>query len=281
MWLAQISTAMLTETKENIMHNLKIIVKPGETQTDIIEQICLSENIERDDFFAFSAIMTKDPNDPDLHNLKINCTENNPFTPQSLITALFNASNKDVKFVNPPLENYFSLFQPMLHSMVNKAYPYYQNLIPDKNELMCILSLTIVDLYHKGYYLHKHLIYKSFINQLNKDIRKLKNFGETLSLDEEIAQEDGSSVTRQEQLIDPVASDIAHAQYHYTQEDFKTDRFEQVKKIMLRDMSELSFDCILLRLKSKTIDTQTSRIITKYREMLNPGCPARPNRKGR
>ena len=269
--------------RENIMYNIRLVIKPGETPTDIIEQICTQEKIRHDDFFAFSAIMTRDPKDPDLHNLKINCLvppETNPFTPQSLVINLF-TNTKEVKYLNPPLEQYFVAFRPLLFKMVDKAYPIYQKLIPDKDELMCILSLTIVDLYHKGYYLHKHLIYKTFINQLNKDIRKLKNFGEMLSLDEEISQEDDTSITRKELLMDPVASDIAYAQYHYTQEDFKADRFEQVKKMMLQDMSELSFDCILLRLKSKTIDTQTSRIISKYREILNPGCPARPNAFGK
>ena len=265
------------------MHNIKVVVKPGETQTDIIEQICTQEKIRYDDLFAFSAIMTRDPEDPDLHNLKINCLippEANPFTPQSLIVNLF-TNTREVKYLNPPLEQYFVTFRPLLLKMINKAYPIYQKLIPDKDELMCILSLNIVTLYNKGYYLHNNLIYKSFINQLNKEVRNIKNFGEMLSLDEEISQEDGNSVTRQELLIDPVASELAYSHTHYTSEDYWSDKFDEIKKAMLKDMSELSFDRILIQLCTKTVDTGTSKKIQKYREMFNPGCPARPNAFGK
>lgn len=261
-----------------------MVVPATISNTSLIDEICKKENIGRDDHFAFSAIMTKDPKDQNQRILKINClsTDDNPYTPTTLIDALRTpAQSADTHYVVPPLELWLSTFRPLLHKMVNKAFPYYQRCIPDKEELMCILNLCVVCLYDQGYYLHNNLIYRSFINQLNKEVRKLKHFTDVVSLDEEIVQEDGRSVTRLEQLEDPITSEQSHEQFHYTVKDHREDMFNKIKDTMLKDMSQLSFDRILIQLKSKTITSDTSRKIQKYRQMFNPNDPARPNAFGK
>lgn len=268
------------------MHNIKMVVPDDISNTSLIDEICKKENIGKDDHFAFSAIMTKDPQNPNQRILKINClsTDDNPYTPTTLTNSLVRSTSQpstDTYYLVPPLELWLSLFRPLLHKMVNKAFPYYQRCIPDKEELMCILNLCIVRLYDQGYYLHNNLIYRSFVNELNVEVRKLKHFTDTVSLDEEICQEDGRSITRLEQLEDPEVSEQAHEQFHYTVKDHWEDMFEKIKAVMLKDMSQLSFDRILIQLKSKTITTDTSRKIQKYRQMFNPNNPARPNAFGK
>lgn len=252
------------------MHNVNVVVKPDETATDLIEQICLSENIGYDDPFAFSAILVE-------NKLKINCIEtDNPFTPVALITQLFK-SEKAVKYVVPPLEIYLTTYKPMLYKMVNKAYPYYQKLIPDRDDLMSTLLLCIVKLHSKGYYLHNTLIYKCFTNDLNMEIRKLKHFTDCQSLDTPIGQdEDGKTITLADRVECPKASEEARQQYTYTERDYWEDMFDRIKDAMLQDMSQLSFDRILIQLKSKTITTEVSRTLTRYRKEFNPTYIPRP-----
>lgn len=268
------------------MYNINVVVKPDETVNDIIEQICLSENIEYDDPFAFSAIMVKDSEQENFSKLKINCiepVEDNPFTPLTLIKTLFEKPAKEngIRYVVAPLEQYLSIYKPMLLKMVNDVYPHYKNLIPDKEDIMSILYLTIVRLNHKGYYLHNHLIRKSFINELNMEVRKSKYFENVQSLDAQFGQdEEGSTLTLGDQLPCPVSTEIAREQMYYTEEDYWQDMFEEIRAAMLEDMSQLSFDRIMIQIKSKTIETSTSRILSKYRQEFNPGYIPRPNRKG-
>ena len=258
------------------MRNVLIRVKPGETASDLIAQICELENISHDTPFAFSAIMADD-------KLKINCLidRENPYSPSTLISELFQTESKGtVRYVMPPLDLYITTFMPMLHKMVNKVYPYYKKLIPDKEDLMSILYLSIVKLYNKGYYLHNRLIYRSFVNDLNMEVRKLKNFSDICSLDAEIEGEDGQNTTLLDLLRCEASSDEAYRQYHYTIEDYWEDEFIKVKETMLKDMSQLSFDRILIQLKTKTVTRDTSHILSKYRRILNPGYSPRPNAAG-
>lgn len=261
------------------MYNINVVVKPDETVNDIIEQICLSENINCDDHFAFSAIMRKSKTHEDCNELKINCLEvkeSNPFTPVSLITSLYDCPPKhnDVRYVMVPLEQYLTVFRPMLNKMVNRAYPFYKKLIPDKEDMMSILSLKIVELSNKGYYLHNYLIYKTFINALNMEVRKLKKF-DMRSLDAPIGHEEGKIITLYDTLPCPIESEKARLRVECTE-----DLYENLKQAMLKDMSQFAFDRILIQLKSRTVDVNTSRILSKYRDIFNPDFIPRPNSRG-
>jgi hypothetical protein len=256
------------------MYNINVVIKPNMTIPDIILEICQKESLKVDDFFAFSCIMTN-------NNLKINCLEtNNPFSVKSLIFNLFIQDKKDVMYVMPPLEKYIEIYKPMFFKMINQAHSYYQKLIPEKEELLSILYLTVVQLYNKGYYLHNHLIYKSFINNLNMTIRKSKYFTDIKSLDEPIHSTDGNEeILLQDIVEDTEVSKEVNQLKCYTSEDFWEDTFNLIKNTMLKEMSKLSFDRLLLQLKSKTIDQGTSRLLTKYREMFCPDYIPRPNRR--
>lgn len=266
------------------MRNVNVVIKPDETINDIIAQICQIENIKCDDPFAFSCIMTRE--DEGYNKLKINCLEpakTNPYSPVDLVVQLFEQpSEKEVKYVVPPLEQYLTVFKPSLWKMVNRAHPYYMKLIPDKEDLMSILGLTIVRLKNKGYYLHKHLIYKAFINALNMEVRKSKYFDDILSLDKPIAKDDeGEAFTLMDKIEDKDLSREANQKVHYTEQDYDEDLYNGIKNAMIEDMGQFAFDRIMIKIKSQTIDSRTSRILSKYREEFNPGYVPRPNAKGK
>lgn len=252
------------------MRNVLIRTKEGETPSDTIAQICEIEGIDHDTPFAFSAIKTGD-------KLKINClvARENPYTPTQLVYELCHS-----QYAVPPLECYIEAYTPLLHKMVNRVQSFYQKLIPDRDDIMSILYLSIVKLYNKGYYLHKRLIYKTFINDLNMEVRKLKDFSDVCSLDEQISDDEGQSTTRLDMLSCPSSSDMAYGQYHYTREDYWEDMLEKLKSVMLQDMSQLSYDRILIQLKTKSISRDTSRVLAKYRQMFCPENNPRPNNTG-
>ena len=268
------------------MTNVNVLIKPEETQNDIIAEICDDCGIGPNEHFAFSAIMTPDKDDG-YYKLKINClvpTEDNPFTPRDLIRKLLSKPEPPnrVRYVQPPIEQWLTVFRPLLMKMVARAHPRYENLIPDREELVSILYLTIMKLYNQGYYLHQTLIQKSFINELNMECRKLKGLAITDSLDAPIGEDDnGQPVTLLDQIADPESSAWANQMKTYTEQDYWDDMFARIKARMLEDMSELQFDRILIQLKTMTVDRSTSYKLDKYRQIFNPGYTPRPNRKGK
>jgi hypothetical protein len=269
------------------MTNFTVLIKPDETKVDLITEICDDYNVGPNEPFAFSAIMTPDKTDKDYYKLKINSIipiEDNPYTPTELCNLLYNAkiSDNGVRYVQPPLEQWLDAFNPLLMTIINTVHPRYERLIPEFDEMVSIMYYTIVYLYRKGYYLHKTLIQKAYINSLNMEVRKLKNSDLVDSLDRTVGEDDdGKKLTLLDQICDPEATEWARQNTTYTQEDYWNDMYERIKSRMLQDMSELQFDRILIQLKTNTIDRSTSYKLDKYRQIFNPNYIPRPNAKGK
>lgn len=269
------------------MTNVNVLIKPDETQQDIIAEICDDCGIGPNEHFAFSAIMSPDKEDPGYYHLKINCivpAEDNPYTPRELIRNLLSKKEppNGVRYVQPPIEQWFTMFRPLLMKMVTKVQGRYENIIPDRDELISILYLTVMKLYNQGYYLHQTLIHKSYINDLNMKCRRLKGLAITDSLDAPIGEDDdGKPITLLDQIADPDATEWARRCNEYTEEDYWHDMFERIKARMLQNMSELQFERILIQLKTNTVDRSTSYKLDKYRQIFNPGYVPRPNAKGK
>lgn len=268
------------------MTNYDIVIKPDETLQDIIAEINDDFGVSIDEPFAFSAIMTPDKEDQGYHlrvNSLVPATEN-PYSPIQLIKSLLSKKEppSKVRYVQPPIELWLTLFRPLLLKMVNKAYPRYELLLRDKDELLSILYLTVLKLHRQGYYLHQTIIQKSFINDLNLECRKLKNFGIIDSLDAPVDDNDeDKTITRLDQIADPDSAAWAYSCYHYTEDDYWEDTFQLLKKRMLEDMSELQFNRILIQLKTKTIDRSTAYKLDKYRQEFGVDYIPRPNSKGK
>ena len=271
----------------NITNHI-VLIKPDETAADVMYEICDDLNIGLNEPFAFSAILSpvKD-NDDEYYKLKINCInppEENPYTPTELVSYLYRQEpNKSgVRYIQPPLEQWLTIFRPLLMTMVTRVHPRYEKLIPSRDEMISTLYLTIITLYNKGYYLHQTLIKKSFINALNMECRELKGLSHIDSLDAAIGEDDdGKDVTLYDQIPDTTSTAWAKQALCYTVEDHKSDLFEKVKARMLEDMSPLAFERILIQLKSGTVDRSTSYKLDKYRQIFCPEYVPRPNAKGK
>lgn len=264
-----------------------VLIKPEETAADVIYEICDDLNIGLNEPFAFSAILLPDKDDKDYYKLKINSIEppeENPYTPTELVSHLYRQEpNKNgVRYIQPPLEQWLVAYKPLLMTLINKIHPRYEQLIPDREEMLSLLYVTIVKLYNKGYYLHQTLLKKSYINELNMECRKLKGLLNIDSLDAPIGKDDdGKDVTLYDQVADQTSAAWAMQSLLYTSIDYKSDLFEKVKARMLEDMSELAFERILIQLKSGTVDRSTSYKLDKYRQIFCPDYVPRPNSKGK
>lgn len=215
------------------------------------------------DLSCFSAIVDRKRN-----VVRLNIADEERFNAVHISSELF--QNKT--HINAPLSLWLEAFQPLLYSLVNEVYPYYERLYPDKQDVQSILYLTVAILYDKDYYLNKHLIRRAFINKLNEEVRKLKLTQNDVSLDDIISYDDMNNPLTYADIIacdDDVSTSSAD----------ENELFLKVKTEMLKDISPLTFKRILIQLESKTISPDVSKLITKYRKKLNPAAKKRrPNR---
>lgn len=259
----------------NKIKNINLIIKPNETSEEVIRKVCINAGVSCDEPFIFSAIMMLV--DDGTHVLKINHidtttkadkTDCNIYTIENVIADLLErAKTCDIVYTLPPLEQWLILYKPLLLSMVNKVHESYKI---EKDELLQIVYMVICSLYSKGYYLHNNLIYTSFINELNMQYRN-ENRLSVVSLDTVV---NSDSEDRDMSLIDFV-EDTSYDEY--AEVCAKQDRFSALKELMLKDMSELQYDRILIQLKSRTVDRRTSYLLDKYRQQFNSTYVPRPN----
>ena len=270
---------------EKFMNNIEVLIKPDETVQDTIAELCEEYGFQPNEPFAFSAIMVKDKKDPEYKNLKINCLDKgNPYTPVSLITKIYTATpnRSGVQYVQPPLEQWLQLFKPAMSALITSVHPKYEKLIPDRDDMEGILYYVITKLYKANYYLHKTLIKRAYINELNLECRKLKGGNITDSLDATIGQDDdGKDITLLDQIADTESIEWAKRCNEYTDDDYWEDVCEQLKRAMIKDMGEFQFNRLLVQLKTRTIDRKASYWLNKYRDVFNPGYVPRPNAKGK
>jgi hypothetical protein len=95
------------------------------------------------------------------------------------------------------------IVEPLVRKLSEQQRRYW-NLEYEDLCQMCRLVISV--LYNKGYYLHKSVISKAFINHVLMHIRKEKYKPTILSLDETIANDnDGNSVNVGDLVIDELA----------------------------------------------------------------------------
>lgn len=252
------------------MHNIKMVIKPEETRGDFVAALLEETECELDDPFIFSAIY-----DPKTMTLKLNCTKKNAvYSINNVVATLFQRivqQPEQIHYMNAPLEKWLIQFKPTLHQIVESVYPAYYKLYPDKQDLLSILFITVIKLYNKGYYLHKYLIRQAFIKDLNMSIRKQKHFTDCQSLDAPNSQTD-PNLTIGDMIADP--TDIEE-ELEY--KDWVKYMFGMIKEEMLRQMSQLSFDMMMIQIENKTIDSRTSKMLAKMRDKFASDYKPRPN----
>ena len=277
-----LAIARAKEINKMRMCNHIVLIKPDETPSDILAEICDECNIRPDEHFAFSAIVADD-------KLKINSLvprDINPYSAAYVVNEIFvknnhnNSRKSKARYVQPSLEQWLEIFRPMLFDMVNRAYPFYQKLFA-KDELVSTLYLVIVKLYQKNYYLHKNLVYRAFLNELNMECRRLKHHQDDMSIDQPVQgdTDDDAPMTLKDQIVDPVSIDITQQLTTYTLKDYWEDTLEKIKKAMLSHMSHLSYERLLFQIEHKCIDNANAKLLQRLRIQYIPNYV--PQNKGR
>lgn len=252
------------------MYSYSLVIKPDETLQDLLQELQEETSHELDDIFIFSAVY-----EPKKKLLKFNSTDNNntyslsgPNMSKFLQDCI--SAPDESHYINAPLAKWIVQYRPMMCQLVEEAYPTYKKMYPEKDDLYGILGYTITYLYNKGFYLHKYIIKRSFINNLNKSIRKQKHFQDCKSLDAPICEEGAATLAD----IVPDSNDVIT---RFEDDEYNHFLFELIKGEMLKTMSQLSFDMILVQLESKTLTPASSKALSKMRAKFAPYNIPRPN----
>lgn len=75
-----------------------------------------------------------------------------------------------ISYEQPPIGILIEVLEPMIHSLSNREYNHWKNFL-ELQDIEQICSMTICELYKKGYYIHKSLVSKALANNIYRFLR--------------------------------------------------------------------------------------------------------------
>lgn len=123
-------------------------------------------------------------------------------------------------------------FKPLIVKLAKEQKQRWQYL--EMEDLIQMCNLVICDLYYKGYYIHKRLVFRAFNNYVLMHIRKDKSRPEIISLEQEYAKSDDDNKLTVKDMV----PDIKALNEQEDKENF------EVERRILADMKDIVLDII-------------------------------------
>ena len=171
-----------------------------------------------------------------------------------------------IGYKQPPIEMQLKLFEPFISKCALKQVQRWPQLELDDAKQMC--RLTMLNLYHKGYYLHPSLIERCYNNDILCYLRSERNKPEIISIDTVVHQGEDNSLTLADVLPDHTIEEAEEAKQD---DDFIKYVFEQIKDISIELIGERQFEQLLRDYGNKHTTAWSQkrmyRLKEKFKEM--------------
>lgn len=167
-----------------------------------------------------------------------------------------------VGYKQPPLDKLLVAFDPLVHSLAREQKTYWKQL--EYEDLCQMCRLVICTLYKAGYYVHKNLVRRSFINEVLMSLRKDKYKPTMVSLDKNVSNTDD------ELLLKDIIPDTLAEQNKQDEEDEELfqDILAEQRELIIEHIGQRQYDRLLSEYGSKCTTTWGQRMTYRLREWL-------------
>lgn len=159
------------------------------------------------------------------------------------------------------LDKLIELMQPLVHRLARAQHQRWQHL--EYEDLCQTCNLAIVELYNKGYYIHKSLVEKTFNNMILMELRHERDKPAVVPLEHCFqGSEDLEKLTIADILVDP------DDELRKEQEDNERARewtFQEVKEIIVDLIGPRQFDQLFRDYGNKHTTAQTRKMMQKVK----------------
>lgn len=171
-----------------------------------------------------------------------------------------------IGYKQPPLDILLTTLDPLVQKLARQQQSYW-NL--EYEDLCQTCRLVICTLYHKGYYIHKSLINRAFINEVLLSIRKDRYKPQIVSIDEPVAYDkEGKAQMVADTIEDPSAEDEFNEQYDEEEHQYQ---LEQMREIVIDIIGRRQYDQLVREYGNKMTTNagrkQTQKIRMKLKEI--------------
>lgn len=169
--------------------------------------------------------------------------------------------NSVLCFKQAPIEMYIVLYEPMIEKMAKRAATQWNKL--EYEDLCQICKLCCVELYQKGYYLHKSLLWTTFKNKILEEVRPLKKRSHILSLNDRSYD---NSTDKNLSIADTIVDwDSIYQEQDAIDREAELLIFDEVKDIIIDLIGQRQFDTLYRDYKNKHTTTTSRKLLVKIK----------------
>lgn len=231
---------------ENVLFNAQIELNSEMTQEQMCQvlMLCFGDN---DRIYSYIVYFTQE-SARDKYTVKYmvsQCESNNTIDTidaTAEILAIINRDKQEKKRVigyrQANLDKLIELMQPLVKKLARTQQQRWQHY--EFEDLCQMCNLAIVELYRKGYYIHKSLVEKTFNNMILMELRHERDKPVIVPLEQSFnGNDDLEKLTIADIIIDP------DDELRKEQEDIEQNRewtFQEVKDIIVELIGQRRFD---------------------------------------
>ena len=182
-----------------------------------------------------------------------------------IVSIVKNDSDKRIiGYRQPELGVLIELLQPMVHKLAKKQQEAWRHY--DYEDLCQMCNLAIVELYRKGYYIHKSVVEKTFANMVLMELRKERGKPVTVPLTQTFTgDEDLEKLTIADILAD---EDEMISQQENDEREQMLWAFEEVKQLITELIGPRQFDQLFRDYGKKHTTAQTRKMMQKIKTIF-------------
>lgn len=177
-------------------------------------------------------------------------------------------SNNICGYCQPPLEILLVTYKPLIYKLAVQQHQYWPQV--ELEDLLQMCNMRICVLYQQGYYIHKNLLTRSFVNDVLMFLRPDKRKPRVDSLDQMLMSTDGeNNVTLVDTIEDEHAQDeldeiIDEADGITVEQEIKNKMLEVIKEFITPRM----YDQLLREYGNKTTSNNTRVMVNRLKSQL-------------
>lgn len=171
-------------------------------------------------------------------------------------------------YCQPPLEILLVTYKPLIYKLAVQQHQYWPQV--ELEDLLQMCNMRICVLYQQGYYIHKNLLTRSFVNDVLMFLRPEKRKPRVDSLDQMLISNDGeNNISLVETIEDEHAQDelneiIDEADGITVEQEIKNKMLEVIKEFITPRM----YDQLLREYGNKTTSNNTRVMVNRLKSQL-------------
>lgn len=257
---------------DNVLHEFKRTISLDDVESEVKEAIA-------EDFLYSYLVYAKCDDYGILTNyvIKLMVSETEKYNTISYRSAVsqildcidmykdYMGTTKIIGYKQPPLDLMVTLYEPLMQKMCRKMQEYWTHY--EFEDLLQICRVCMVDLYNKGYYIHKHLLWTTFKNEILMQVKPMKNNITIISLYEQCNETDSDD--KKLSIIDTLRD--TEEELRQEEESIREGNvqiFEEVKDIIIDLVGPRQFDMLFRDYSRKHTTAQSRKLLIKIKTHL-------------